>query len=201
MNRLVALKMILGGAHAGPNELVRFLQEAESIARFHHPNIVSVYEVGTHAGRPFFTLEFCEGGSLARKLAGNPIKPREAAELLLTLARAVAHAHSAGVVHRDLKPQNVLLAADGSPKVTDFGLAKRKGSGSDLTATGAVMGTPSYMAPEQAQGAKDVGPAADVYALGAILYECLTGRPPFRAATAVDTILQVISDDPRRRVS
>ncbi|HEV3387297.1 MAG TPA: protein kinase, partial [Gemmata sp.] len=196
LNRLVALKMVLSGAHAGHQELIRFLQEAESIAHLHHPNIVAIYEVGTHAGRPFFTLEFCEGGNLAQKLAGSPVPPKEAAELSRILARAVAHAHAAGIVHRDLKPQNVLLASDGSPKVTDFGLAKRTGSGSDLTATGAVMGTPSYMSPEQAQGAKDAGPSSDVYSLGAILYECLTGRPPFRAATAFDTILQVVADDP-----
>jgi WD40 repeat protein len=197
LNRPVALKMILSGAHTGPKELARFLAEAEAVAALRHPNVVQIFEVDTHVGRPYFTLEFCDGGSLDRKLAGNPIPPADAAAMVETLARAVQAAHDTGIVHRDLKPQNVLLAADGTLKVTDFGLAKRAGSGGDLTATGAVLGTPSYMAPEQAGGGtKAVGPAADVYALGAILYECLTGRPPFRAATPLDTILQVVHADP-----
>jgi serine/threonine-protein kinase len=196
LNRVVALKMVLSGAHAAPEEHVRFLAEAEAIAAVEHPGIVQVHDFGTHDGLPFFSLEFCPGGSLAGKLAGTPMPPRESAQIIERVARAVQAAHQRGIVHRDLKPANVLLAEDGSPKVSDFGLAKRVDTGAGLTATGAVMGTPSYMAPEQAQGHKDLGPAADVYALGAILYDCLTGRPPFLAATVFDTLLQVVHDEP-----
>ncbi|MCE9563778.1 MAG: protein kinase [Planctomycetes bacterium] len=197
LNRMVALKMILSGEHSGERDRQRFLAEAEAIARLQHPNIVQLYEIGTHGDCPFFTLEFCEGGALDTKLGAQPITATEAGTLVETLARAMQVAHEAGIVHRDLKPQNVLLAADGAPKVTDFGLAKRVGGGSDLTASGAVLGTPSYMSPEQAAGkVKEVGPAADIYALGAILYAALTGRPPFHAATAVDTIMQVVHEDP-----
>ncbi len=196
LNRLVALKMVLAGAHAGPSDLVRLLAEAQAVAQLHHPHIVQVHEVGRHAGFPFIALEYLEGGSLAEKLKGTPLQPREAAALMELLARAVESAHRHGVVHRDLKPANVLLTEDGTPKVTDFGLAKRGAVGSGVTQTGAVIGTPSYMAPEQAEGKKDVGPPADVYALGAILYELLTGRPPFQGPTQLDTVLQVINDDP-----
>jgi WD40 repeat protein len=197
LRRVVALKMILAGDDAGDSDLARFKAEAEAIARLQHPHIVQVYEVGAHDGRPFFSLEFCPGGSLANKLKGAPQPPREAAELIEKLARALFVVHQAGMVHRDLKPANVLLTADGAPKITDFGLAKQLDQGAARTESGAVMGTPSYMAPEQAQGdAKRVGPAADVYALGAILYELLTGRPPFRAATVVDTVLQVLTEEP-----
>lgn len=196
LSRPVALKMILAGAHAGSREFLRFDAEAEAIAQIDHPNIVRVHEVGRHDGLPYFTLEYCAGGGMDKKLGGNPLAPTAAAGLAETLARAVHSAHCKGIVHRDLKPANVLLAADGTPKVTDFGLAKRSGS-DNLTATGAVMGTPSYMAPEQAAGkGKEVGPTTDVYALGAMFYEFLTGRPPFRAATALDTVLQVVRDDP-----
>jgi WD40 repeat protein len=196
LNRLVALKMILAGGHAGPDDLLRFRGEAEAVARLKHPNVVQVYDVGEAGGLPYFSLELVEGGSLDRTLAGTPLPPPAAAALVETLARAVAAAHAAGVVHRDLKPANVLLARDGTPKVTDFGLAKKLDAAGP-TATGAVMGTPSYMAPEQAGGrSSEVGPACDVYALGAILYECLTGRPPFKAPTPLDTILQVLSDEP-----
>jgi WD40 repeat protein len=196
LGRLVALKMILAGEHAGKHERRRFRSEAEAAARLQHPNVVPVFEVGEHAGHPYMALEYCPGGGLDRKLAGTPLPPREAAVLAQTLARAVQAAHDKGVVHRDLKPANVLLADGGVPKVTDFGLAKRLDSGG-LTATGNVMGTPSYMAPEQALGeAARIGPATDVYALGAILYELLTGRPPFRAATTWDTLGQVINDIP-----
>jgi WD40 repeat protein len=197
LKRVVALKMILAGAHAGPQELARFRTEAEAVARLQHPNVVQIYEVGDSGGLPYFSLEFVSGGSLARKLAGTPLPARQAAELLETLAKAMHHAHRRGIVHRDLKPANVLLARDGTPKVSDFGLAKRLDERAGQTQSGAVMGTPSYMAPEQAGGkTKAIGPLADVYALGAVLYECLTGRPPFKAPTPLDTILQVLSDEP-----
>jgi WD40 repeat protein/tRNA A-37 threonylcarbamoyl transferase component Bud32 len=197
LRRLVALKMILSGVHAGGAERQRFLAEAEAVARLQHPNIVQIHEIGEADGHPFFSLEFCPGGSLAGKLNGTPLPPGQAAALVETLARAVQAAHEAGVVHRDLKPANVLLLADGTPKITDFGLAKKLDDAAAQTASGAIMGTPSYMAPEQAEGkSKGIGPAADVYALGAVLYEVLTGRPPFRAATSLDTVLQVISEEP-----
>jgi tetratricopeptide (TPR) repeat protein len=196
LERVVALKMILAGAHAGPDDLARFRREAEAVARLQHPNIVQIHEVGEAGGLPYFSLEFCPGGSLGKRLQGTPLPAREAAALVETLARAMHAAHEKGVVHRDLKPANVLLAEDGTPKVSDFGLAKLLGQAGE-TASGAVLGTPSYMAPEQAGGrGQAVGPAADVYALGAILYECLTGRPPFRAATALDTLLLVVGDEP-----
>jgi WD40 repeat protein/tRNA A-37 threonylcarbamoyl transferase component Bud32 len=194
--RIVALKMILAGAHASQVDRERFRTEAQAMARLQHPNIVQVFEVGEHKGQPYFSMEFCPGGSLAKKLAGTPLPPKEAGELIETLARAMHAAHAKGVIHRDLKPANVLLAEDGTPKVTDFGLA-RKIDEPGMTMTGAIMGTPSYMAPEQAQGkVKELGRACDVYALGAIFYECMTGRPPFRAATKLETMMQVISDEP-----
>jgi serine/threonine-protein kinase len=196
LKRTVALKMILAGGHAGTAERARFAAEAEAVAQLSHPHIVQVYEVGEHEELPYCALEYVEGGSLAQKLGGKPLPPREAAELVQTLAGAVQAAHSKGIIHRDLKPANVLLTAAGAPKVTDFGLAKKL-EGGGHTASGAILGTPSYMAPEQAGGqTKEVGAAADIYALGAILYECLTGRPPFQAATPLDTVLQVVSDDP-----
>ncbi|HVS35865.1 MAG TPA: serine/threonine-protein kinase [Gemmataceae bacterium] len=195
-NRVVALKMLLSGAHAGPEERERFRIEAQAVARLQHANIVQVHDVGEHDGLPFFSMEFCRGGSLERKLNATPLPSAEAAALMEKLARAVQAAHDKGVIHRDLKPANVLMAEDGTPKVVDFGLAKQMDT-EGRTHTGAVMGTPSYMAPEQAAGkAKTVGPATDIYALGAILYECLTGRPPFRAATALSTIGQVLGEDP-----
>jgi eukaryotic-like serine/threonine-protein kinase len=197
LNRLVALKMILAGEYAGPKELARFRTEAEAVARLQHPNIVQIFEVGEHDGHPYFSLEFVDGGSLAQKLDGTPLPPPQAARLVETLARAMHAAHQAGVVHRDLKPANVLLTAEGTPKITDFGLAKKLDDAAGPTGSNAIMGTPSYMAPEQAGGkSKEIGPAADTYALGAILYELLTGRPPFKAATPLDTVLQVVSDEP-----
>jgi WD40 repeat protein len=197
LRRLVALKMILSGEHAGDKELARFRSEAEAVARLQHPHIVQIFEVGEHEGHPYFSLEYCVGGSLEKKLQGTPLPPKEAAQLLETLAHAIHAAHQAGVVHRDLKPANVLLTADGTPKIADFGLAKKLGDGAGPTASGTIMGTPSYMAPEQAGGkSKQIGPAADVYALGAILYEMLTGRPPFKAATPLDTVMQVINNEP-----
>ena len=201
LKRLCALKMILAAGHAGPSDLARFTTEAEALARLQHPNIVSVYEIGTHDGKPFFSMEYCVGGSLDRKLNNKPLDPREAAKLVRTLAEAMHAAHRANVIHRDLKPANVLLASAGLtsgeliPKITDFGLAKKLDDFGQ-TQTGSIMGTPSYMAPEQAGGRKDIGPAADIYALGAILYECLTGRPPFQAATPLDTLLQVMEHAP-----
>ncbi len=196
LQRIVALKMILAGEFAGPEEVVRLRQEAEALGRLQHPNIVQIFEVGEVSGRPFCALEYVEGGALDRKLAGAPQPTREAAALVETLARAVHAAHQRRIVHRDLKPQNILLTADGTPKITDFGLAKRLDE-EGRTVSGAVLGTPSYMAPEQARGkGKEVGPAADVYALGAVLFQLLTGRPPFKAETPLDTVLQVLTIDP-----
>ena len=197
LNRAVALKMLLAGAYAGPQELERFLREAEAVAGLRHANVVQVHDVGDLDGRPYFTMEFVEGGSLAQKLAGAPQPAGQAAALVATIAEAIQVAHRSGIVHRDLTPANILLTADGTPKISDFGLARRLEDGGGLTVSGVPMGTPSYMAPEQAQGNKDaIGPGVDVYALGAILYEMLTGRPPFRAETAAETVQQVIFQDP-----
>jgi hypothetical protein len=196
LNRVVALKMIRHAAGASPEELARFRTEAEAVGRLQHPNIVQVFDVGELEGMPFFSMEFVPGGSLAAQLRDRVYPIRTAAETTATLARAVHAAHEAGIVHRDLKPANVLLTADNTPKVTDFGLARRLDA-EGLTQSGAIMGTPGYMAPEQADGrSRHAGPSADVYSLGAILYELLTGRPPFKGETPVDTILQVIEQAP-----
>jgi uncharacterized protein (DUF433 family) len=195
LNRVVALKMILAGGHSAPDQIVRFRAEAQAAARLRHPGIVQIHEIGEHDGLPYFSLELVEGGSLAGKLRGRPLKARRAAELIEDVARAVQHAHARDILHRDLKPGNILITADGVPKIADFGLAKQL-EVAGPTRTGEVMGTPAYMAPEQAQGRKDIGPAADVYSLGAILYEALTGRPPFVAATDLDMLLQVLEADP-----
>ncbi len=183
LGRIVALKQIQAGMDADAQELARFQIEAEAAARPRHPNIVQVYDVGVRDGLPFFAMEFVEGGSLASRLRKGVLRPREAAELVGSIARAIRHAHEAGIIHHDLKPANILLTAAGTPKVADFGLAKRLYAESGHTRTGAMLGTPGYMAPEQASG-RAVGSAADVYALGTILYECLTGRPPRSPTTS-----------------
>ena len=219
LNRLVALKMILGGAQAGEEERLRFLAEAETLAALRHEGIVQVHDFGTCNEVPWFALEFCAGGTLEQRLAGKPQPPRDAARIVRRLALAMQAAHDAGIVHRDLKPANVLLAQKApipnpnprpgagprdlpeeaqdfceGAKITDFGLAKRLDS-AGMTRPGAIMGTPSYMPPEQARG-DGVGPAADQYALGAIFYECLVGKPPFLGATPHETLLQVATLDP-----
>jgi len=196
LNRLVALKMIRRGERPRPDHLARIRIEAKAVARLRHPNIVQIYEIGEIDDLPFLSLELLEGGTLDDRLAGNPQPGSTAAELMATLARAIQTAHDAGIVHRDLKPSNVLFTGDGTPKITDFGLAKSLESDSRQTESGQIMGTPCYMAPEQAMGhTKDVGPPADVYALGAILYEMLTGRPPFKGETPMETVRQVIDDE------
>jgi hypothetical protein len=203
LNRVVALKMILSGACAGEADLARFRTEAEAIARLQHSHIVQIHEISEYEGKPFFSLEYCGGGSLEQRLDGQPLPIRDAVALIEKLAGAVQHAHERGILHRDLKPGNVLLTgtpetplAECEPRITDFGLAKLVGAGEGRTVSGAVLGTPSYMAPEQAGGHSGaVGPAADIYALGVLLYELLTGRPPFRGPSALDTLLQVMSDE------
>ncbi|MCA9213222.1 MAG: protein kinase, partial [Planctomycetales bacterium] len=197
LNRIVALKMILSGHMAGAEEVQRFRMEAEAAANLNHPAIVPIYEIGEYNGQHFFSMGFVEGQSLADRIKQGPLSPLEAAATTSKIAEAIAFAHESGIVHRDLKPANVLLNVHDDPKVTDFGLAKQVESDSDLTKTGAVMGTPSYMSPEQASGnAKDVGPPTDVYSLGAILYHLLTGKPPFQSANPIDTLVQVRQQEP-----
>jgi WD40 repeat protein len=201
LGRLVALKMLLGGGFADPDQRRRFRAEAEAVARLQHPHIVHLFEVGDYeAGEglpcPYFTLEFVAGGSLAQRLAGRPAPPRQAAASLEPLARAVHYAHQQDIIHRDLKPSNILLTSDGQPKICDFGVAKLL-AGSDLkTLSGMLVGTAEYMAPEQAEGKTAAEPATDVYALGAILYEMLTGRPPFKGTSTLDTLNQVRTQEP-----
>jgi serine/threonine-protein kinase len=221
LGRTVALKMIVQPDLAGAADLARFRGEAEAAARLEHPHIVPIYEIGATDGadpRPFFTMRLIEGQTLAQLLAGGPLDAKAAARLLSPVCRAVHEAHRRGLVHRDLKPSNILIDVDGRPYVSDFGLAKRleqsrdhqgavdrrrgrealpHGRGSEaITLTGAILGTPSYMAPEQASGRKDIGPPADIYSLGAMLYACLTGRPPFQAASPAETVLMLIDHDP-----
>jgi WD40 repeat protein/tRNA A-37 threonylcarbamoyl transferase component Bud32 len=203
LHRIVALKMILAGEHAGADQRARFHLEAEAVARLRHPHIVEIYDVGLANGLPYIALEYLPGGSLKQMVQQGPLPARRSAELLAPLAQAVHTAHLAGLVHRDLKPSNVLLTEDGTAKVVDFGLAKRWEEPGQ-TQTGEILGTPAYMAPEQAKGeSKSVGPAADVYALGAILYEALTGRPPFQSQAVMETLQKVLSEEPvppRQRV-
>jgi serine/threonine-protein kinase len=197
LKRLVALKMIRLPGRADPREMARFRLEAEAAARLRNPNIVHVYEVGEHQGRPYLSLELVEGGSLAQKLNRLPQPPREAALLVQVLAQAMHCAHEAGIIHRDLKPANVLLTRGGQPKITDFGLAKCLDADTGQTRSGTILGTPGYMAPEQARGRSGrAGPTTDVYALGAILYEMLTGRPPFVGEDVLETLRQVTTQEP-----
>lgn len=203
LDRLVALKMISRGSHAGPQERLRFQLEAEAVAALQHPHIVQLHEVGEVHGSPYLVLEYIAGGTLAEQIRGKPFSCAEAARIVSALARAVDYAHRRGVLHRDLKPANVLVGSDGVPRITDFGLAKRlhgelpRDAAAGKTRTGEVLGTPSYMSPEQATGrTREIGPASDVYALGAILYEAITGSPPFKAETAVATLLQVTTQEP-----
>ena len=197
LKRLVALKVIRHGINATSGEVARFLAEAEAVARLQHPNIVQIHEVGEQGGVYYLVLEYVEGGSLDRQLAGTPRDPRSTAGMIETLARAVHHAHGRGILHRDLKPANVLLDAQGQPKVTDFGMAKSLQGESGMTASGQVLGTPSYIAPEQASGKHgEVTPAVDIYGLGALMYEMLTGRPPFKGSTPLSTLEQVMSQEP-----
>jgi serine/threonine-protein kinase len=197
LKRLVALKMIKSGSMATFEERERFLREAELAANLDHPNIVPIYEVGEYDDRPYFTMKLIEGTSLSRQSSRFRDDPRATVRLVATLARAVDYAHGCGFLHCDLKPSNVLLDVQGKPQLTDFGLARRTGVDSSLSISGAILGTPSYMAPEQATGSRArLGPATDVYGLGAILYELLTGRPPFRAPTIMETVVQVLERDP-----
>jgi eukaryotic-like serine/threonine-protein kinase len=198
LNRLCALKMILAGGLASADSLLRFKLEAEAIAHLQHPNIVQVYEIGEAEECPYFSLEFVDGTNLQNRIAATPQPPADTARLMYQICQGVHAAHQRGVLHRDLKPANVLMTKDGVPKITDFGLAKRiEEKDQGQTKTGAILGTPSYMAPEQAMGrAKDVGPAADIYSLGAVLYDMLTGRPPFRGETVMDTLNQVQKLEP-----
>ena len=198
LDRIVALKMILAGRLANQEEVTRFRTEAEAAAKLQHPNIVAVHDVGERDGQNYFTMEYIEGTSLDQRLAEGPLNAKVAARYVRILARAVAYAHKQGILHRDLKPSNILIDVEDEPHITDFGLAKRLGpAASGQTRTGAILGTPSYMSPEQAQGKSDeLGPACDVYSLGAVLYELITGRPPFRAETPLDTVMQVIDHQP-----
>lgn len=217
LDRIVALKVLLRGEHASEIDVARFRAEAGSAAALDHPHITPVYEVGESDGQPYFSMKYVEGITLSRRLQEGPLAPREAAELLAPVCRAVSEAHARGILHRDLKPSNILIDRDGQPHITDFGLAKRTGPGGyaeggagippgygsaqnahhSLTQTGAILGTPSYMAPEQAAGRRgETGPTTDVYSLGAILYQMLTGRPPFQAATPFDTVMLVLEQDP-----
>ena len=197
LGRTVALKMLLRRDLASPADLVRFRSEAEAAARLDHPGIVPIFEVGEHDGLPFYSMRLIEGTTLAKRLAQGPLPPREAAATLAKVADAVQAAHDRGVLHRDLKPSNILIDPGGEPLVSDFGLAKRLEDSDSVTHTGAILGTPCYMSPEQAAGSRgDVGPTSDIWSLGAILYQMICGRPPFQASTPMDTLLAVLEADP-----
>ena len=197
LGRIVALKTILAHGSIREEQRRRFVQEGKAMALLQHPNIVQIHEIGQQGEHPFLVMEYVEGKSLAASLAGKPLPPRKAAELLLALSRAVHAAHEHGIIHRDLKPGNILLSEKGIPKICDFGLARQFENPADQTRTGQLVGTPSYMAPEQVQGNRGVqGPAVDVYSLGAVLYETLTGRPPFLADNPLDTMQLVMNQDP-----
>ena len=197
LDREVALKMISRGPLASEQERVRFQVEAKSVAQLDHPAIVPVYDVGELEGRPFFSMKLIEGETLSQRIARGPLSGETAVELMVQVCRAVDYAHQNGLLHRDLKPSNILIDSSGQAHVMDFGLAKRIDDTGVLTRTGAILGTPAYMAPEQAAGDRgDVSPASDVYSLGSVLYSALTGRPPFQAATAVDTLLLVLEQEP-----
>ncbi|MHB1559923.1 MAG: protein kinase domain-containing protein [Isosphaeraceae bacterium] len=196
LDRYVALKMIRAGAGARPGDLRRFDAEARAVAAIDHPNIIRIFDIGEHDGLPFFSLEYVEGGSLARRIEGKPQPVDESARITEILARALDVAHRRGIIHRDIKPANILLGADDTPKIADFGLVKRLEADSSQTRTGSILGSPSYMSPEQATGAEKVGPEADQYALGATLYEMLTGRPPFRGTSVIDTLDLVRNREP-----
>ncbi len=197
LKRIVALKMILAGQLASDDDVKRFHTEAEAAANLQHPGIVPIFEIGLHEGQHYFSMGFVDGESLARKVAEGPLPPREAAQIIEQVTRAIAYAHEHGVIHRDLKPGNVLIDRDGQPHIADFGLAKRIEDDSDLTRTGQIVGTPSYMSPEQASGSLDeIGPTADVHSLGAILYTLIVGRPPFQSANVRDTLNQVKTQEP-----
>ncbi len=197
LDREVAVKMILRGRLASDQDLNRFLSEASSTAQLQHPNIVPVYEVGDIEGRPFFSMKFIDGDTLGSRLVDGPLPEREAARVVATISRAVGFAHRQGVLHRDLKPSNILIDGEGNPMVSDFGLAKRFGVENELTRSGVVVGTPSYMSPEQASGRREsVGPASDIYSLGCVLYHALTGRPPLVAESVMELVLLILEQDP-----
>jgi serine/threonine protein kinase len=197
LGRHVAVKMVLSGALSSADDLKRFHTEASAAARLQHPHIVKVHRVGVHDERHYYSMDFIDGTSLAQRLSSGPLPGKTAAAYLVTIARAIHHAHEKGILHRDLKPGNVLIDQDDQPHITDFGLAKHLSAADNAqTRTGSILGTPSYMAPEQARGIKELTPATDVYGLGALLYEMLTARPPFRGLTALDTMNQVLHNDP-----
>lgn len=201
LNRMVAVKMLIHGSYATPTNQLRFQSEARSAGGLDHPNIVSVFEIGESSQTPFFSMPYIDGTTLAKRIAERTLTNREAAELLIPVCRALGYAHRNGILHRDLKPSNILIDRAGRPYVSDFGLAKRVRSDDDadhsLTESGAIIGTPGYMAPEQAAGERSaISSATDVYSLGAILYACMTGRAPFQAATAVDTLMMILEQEP-----